>query len=166
MDADGLTESERAFVAAYDRHLGNGQRAWMELHKDCTPKSAREQASRLLSTNLNVRRAVDAKREDRVKRLQLDGDYALGLVARDATADIRDLFDEDGNLLKPHEWPEGIADSVESIDYEKGKIKLVSKHAARRMILEQTGKLKTIPDSIDALAAAIRQDLEDHGAGS
>lgn len=35
--------------------------------------------------------------------------------------------------------------------------------AALRTILEQTGKLKSIPDSIDALAAALRADIEAHG---
>lgn len=34
--------------------------------------------------------------------------------------------------------------------------------AALRTILEQSGKLKSIPDSIDALAAALRADLEAH----
>lgn len=36
------------------------------------------------------------------------------------------------------------------------------KLAALRTILEQSGKLKSIPDSIDALAAAIRADQEKH----
>lgn len=36
------------------------------------------------------------------------------------------------------------------------------KLAALRTILEQTGKLKNLPDSIDALAAALRADLEAH----
>lgn len=34
--------------------------------------------------------------------------------------------------------------------------------AALRTILEQSGKLKSVPDSIDALAAALRKDFETH----
>lgn len=37
------------------------------------------------------------------------------------------------------------------------------KLAALKVILEQTGKLKSIPDSIDALAAALRADVAAHG---
>lgn len=36
------------------------------------------------------------------------------------------------------------------------------RHAALRTILEQTGKLKTLPGSIDALADALRHDIETH----
>ena len=60
----------------------------------------------------------------------------------DARADIRMLFDEHGCLLKPHEWPDEIANSIEAVDLKTGKVKLASKLTARRIILEQTGKLK------------------------
>jgi len=160
--ADDLTPAEKAFVAAYNRHLGNGTRAWMELHPDCTRKSAGEQASALISRNLKVRAAIEAGREERAKRLTISGDGVLALVVQDATVDIADFFDDDGKLLAPHLWPDNARQSVESVDYSLGKIKLVSKAVARRTLLEQTGKLKTIPDAIDSLAEALRQDLETH----
>lgn len=43
-------------------------------------------------------------------------------------------------------------------DAEDDRVKL----AALRTILEQAGKLKTLPQSVDALAAALRADLEAH----
>jgi hypothetical protein len=52
------------------------------------------------------------------------------------------LFDEQGNILLPHLWPDELANSVEAVDVKAGKVKLASKSTARRIILEQTGKLK------------------------
>ena len=74
----------------------------------------------------------------------MSGDEALARVAQDARADIRQLFDEQGNILLPHLWPDELANSVEAVDVKAGKVKLASKSTARRIILEQTGKLKTI----------------------
>ena len=38
----------------------------------------------------------------------------LGRLIADARSDPRLLFDEAGNMLKPHQWPDSIANSVES----------------------------------------------------
>lgn len=159
---DGLTDAERAFVASYDKHLGNGTRAWLELHPDCTRKSAAEQASTMLSRNLKVREAVYAGREARWKRMAMTGDQALAIAAAHVSADVSDLFDEKGVLLPPHLWPDDLRLAVDAVDYANNKVKLVSKGPALRVVLEQTGKLKTLPDAIDSLAEAIKQDLLNH----
>ena len=74
----------------------------------------------------------------------MDADEALYLVSCDARADIRELFDDRGRLLLMSQWPDSIAVSVKAI--QPGpfgtKIVLNDKLAARRIILEQTGKLK------------------------
>ncbi len=161
----GLTPEQRAFVAAYDRHFGNGTRAWLELHPAVTVESAATQAWRMLR-NVEVRAAIAQGRAARLKRLQVDGDEALALASQHARADIRELFDDDGKLLSAHLWPDSIASSVESVvlvDGQVTKIKLVSKSTVLRTLLEQTGKLKTLPDAIDSLAEALRHDLQAHG---
>lgn len=109
-----------------------------------------------------VRALLQPKLDAAWRALQMGGDEALARVARDARADIRLLYDEKGELLKPHLWPDEIAGSVKSVqDGPYGlKVSLVDPLAARRTILEQTGKLKTLPESVDALAAAIRADKE------
>lgn len=161
VDAAGLTAKEHAFVLAYNQYLGNGTRAWMSLHPDCTRKSAGEEASRLLSRNVKVRLAINASRKERWKRLEMDADEALALVANDARVDVRDLFDDDGNLLKPHLWPDDIAASVESVDMTNGKVKLAGKSAARRTILEQTGTLKGVGAGLDSLAKILAGNFEE-----
>ena len=95
----------------------------------------------------------------------MGGEQALGRIALDGSVDIRQLYDETGELLKPHMWPDSIAGSVKSVqDGPYGlKVTLVDPLQARRIILEQTGKIKSPGDSLDALAQAIRGDLERNG---
>lgn len=91
----------------------------------------------------------------------MDGDEALARVALDARADMRDLYDDNGQLLKPHQWPDSIANSVKA--YKPGPngdtVVLNDSLAARRVILEQTGKLKNPLAGMASLAKLLAGDL-------
>ena len=84
-------------------------------------------------------------------------------VAVDARADPRRLFGPDGKMLRPSEWPDDIANSVEALELKADggiKVKLASKTAARRTILEHTGKLKApLEAGLSRLERALRADL-------
>ena len=98
------------------------------------------------------------------------GAEALGRIAQDAKADIRELFDEHGRPLPPHLWPDSIVNSIEACEVRADgsvRVKLVSKLAARRIILEATGTLKdSAREGVSALARAIRGDLEPGTGGA
>lgn len=93
----------------------------------------------------------------------MDGDEALARVSLDARADITELFDDAGKMLPPKQWPAHLRNSIEAFELKPDgstKVKLASKSAARRTILEQTGKLKSpIEGGMSALAQALRGDL-------
>ena len=76
---------------------------------------------------------------------------AIALIADDARADVRRLFNEKGRMLDPHEWPDDVARSIHSIqpsaDGLAWKVKLNDPLAARRLVLELQGKLKGANDS-------------------
>jgi len=109
--------------------------------------------------------AIEARgeRRERFRRLQMDGDEALARVALDARADITELFDDNGKMLPPKQWPAHLRNSIEAFELKPDggeKVKLDSKTAARRTILDQTGKLKSpLEGGISALARALRGDL-------
>lgn len=96
-------------------------------------------------------------------KLEMSGAEAWGRTAQDARSDIRELFAPDGTLLPPSEWPASIANSVEAFELKPDggyRIRLVSKLAARRLILEAAGQLRDpLRSQMSALAKAIRQDL-------
>lgn len=92
----------------------------------------------------------------------MSGDEALARVALDARSDPRHLFNVDGEMLEPADWPDELANSIESVELTKDgayKVRFASKVQSRRTLLEQTGKLKTAADGFDALAEAIRADV-------
>ena len=101
----------------------------------------------------------------------MDGDEALARISMDARADPRLLLDAMGGPLDPVDWPDELANSLETVEFHENgrlkRVKFVSKTAARRIILEVKGKLKGQPsDNIDALAEAIRADLSRGAPGS
>lgn len=93
----------------------------------------------------------------------MDADEALYLVSCDARADIRELFDHKGHLLPMQQWPDSIANSVKAIHPGPSGTRIVlnDKLAARRIILEQTGKLKNAAGSGRTLARILAGDFEE-----
>ena len=138
----GLTVAQYAFALAYVGNGFNAAAAYRAAHPNVTNGTASVEGHRTL-VNPKLRKHISERLDEHWKAEHMNGDEALARVAQDARADIRLLFDGQGELLKPHDWPDEIAGSVEALDVRTGKVKLASKTTARRIILEQTGKLKT-----------------------
>lgn len=157
----GLTPLQYTFALTWASNGFNGAAAYRAASPKVLDITARTEGSRTLALP-NVRAFLASLLGARWKAEQMDGDEALGRVARDARADIRLLYDDKGELLTPNLWPDEIAGSIKSIaDGPYGlKVTLVDPLTARRIILEQTGKLKNpLEGAIDALADAIRADV-------
>lgn len=154
-----LTVQQTEFVRLYDLYLGNGTRAYRESHPDCTSdKAAAVGAWRTLRL-AKVRDLVEASKAARWKRSTMQADEVLALVAQDARADIRRLYDDAGVLLPVHLWPDDIADSVVAVQGDR--VVLASKSAARRIMLEQTGTIKGVGAGLDSLAKILAGDYEE-----
>jgi phage terminase small subunit len=80
-----------------------------------SPRTAEAQGSRLLS-HVKVQRAITVCMAERSKRTEVAADRALLEIARVGFSDLRRLFHEDGRLKHPHEWDEGTAASIASIE--------------------------------------------------
>jgi hypothetical protein len=92
----------------------------------------------------------------------MSGEEAAALVAGDAKADVRMLFDEHGKMLPVHQWPDSIARSVKALrpTPEGWAVTLNDTLAARKLILEQTGKLKTPAGAITDLGELLADKFE------
>lgn len=158
-----LLDTQHVFALEYLANGFNGTQAYLKAHPTCQGTTARTEASRTLA-NPNVARFIRSRQDDTWDALAMSGAESLARIARDARADIRTLYGDDGKLLAVNHWPDEIATSVRSVqDGPYGlKVTLVDGLAARRLVLEQTGKLKTTADSIDALAEALKADLRKH----
>lgn len=158
----GLKLEHYDFCLNYLANGFNATAAYKAAYPAAKDHTARVDGCRLLA-KANVKAFISQGLEDRWKARQISGDQALARVALDATSDLRDLYGADGQILPAHLWPDDLANSIEAIEHRADggiRVKLVSKLGARRIILEQTGKLASAAGGLDALAAALREDLE------
>lgn len=76
-------------------------------------KSARVTASRLLTQD-NIQELIQFYMKEREKRTEITGDMVIQELAKLALSDIRELYDDTGRLLEPHELSDNAAASVSS----------------------------------------------------
>lgn len=116
-----LTPKQQSFVAEYLIDLNATQAA---IRAGYSAKTANEQGARLLA-NVSVRLAVADAQKSRSERTEIDADWVLKRLARDATADLADLYDEHGNLLPVKEWPiawrTGLVAGIETVQERDGE---------------------------------------------
>jgi phage terminase small subunit len=161
-DSEALTPQQEAFIREYDAS-GNGTRAYMASHPECRSVAAAAVEAHRYLRKPKIKTRVDALSEARWKRLQMSGDEAAMLVACDARADIRELYDEKGVLLPVHLWPDSVARSVKAV--RPGafgtSVVLNDSLAARRIILEQAGRLKQPLAPVADLATLLAGHFKD-----
>lgn len=144
-----LTPKQEAFCREYLIDLNGKQAA---IRAGYSPKTAEVQASRLLS-NAKVQAYSKMLMEARTERTQIDADWILKRLAQDATADVADLYDENGHLLPVKDWPPhwrtGLVSGIETAmerdgEDENGKAQFVTvrklRLADRTKLLELLGK--------------------------
>lgn len=164
----GLTARQARFVEEYLVDLNATQAA---IRAGYSAKTADQQGSRLLA-NVKVAAAVARAKSDRSNRTKIDADWVLKRLAQDATADLADLYDENGNLRPVKDWPmcwrTGLVAGVETAQERDGAdadgnptfvtvrkvklldrtklVELIGKHVdvgAFRERVEHSGEIKT-----------------------
>jgi hypothetical protein len=88
------------------------------------------------------------------------------MIACEAEADVSQLYDSHGKILPPHQWPKWMTHCIEAIKPNEdgtGTIKLASQSNARKLLLELSGRTRSVADSIDQMG---RQHRPDDGGDS
>lgn len=96
-----LTPKKLRFAEEYQLDLNATQAA---IRAGYSAKTAAQQGERLLR-DVDVKRIITENKAARSERTQIDADWVLKRLAQDASADVADLYDENGNLRSVHEWP-------------------------------------------------------------
>jgi phage terminase small subunit len=121
MSEKNLTPKQEAFCREYLIDLNGTQAA---IRAGYSVKGAHVQAAQLLS-NTKVSEYLQTLMEARSKRTEVDADWVLKRLAQDATADLADIYDENGNLKQVHEWPmawrTGLIAGVETVTERDGE---------------------------------------------
>jgi len=116
-----------------------------------------------------VAAAIAAAQQSRSQRTQVDADWVLKRLHRDATANIADLFDEQGKMKAPDQWPEawrqGLVVGVESFEeyaFEDGVKRPIG--MVRKLKLSERSKyVEMIGRHVDV--GAFRDRVEHTGKG-
>lgn len=162
-----MTPKQEAFVREYLIDL-NATAAYKRAGYAAKGHAAEANAERLLR-KAEVREAVSKAQQSRAERVQVDADWVLSRLHAELTADLSDLYDENGCLKQVHDWPKvwrtGLVAGVETTQERDGSdaegkpvyatvrkvkladrvrmLELVGKHigvGAFRERLEHTGK--------------------------
>jgi phage terminase small subunit len=96
-----LTPKQEAFVREYLLDLNATQAA---IRAGYSARTAKQQGARLL-TNVDVSAALVAAKQERSQKTQIDADWLLTRLAEESTADVAELYNEDGTLKAVKDWP-------------------------------------------------------------
>lgn len=101
--ADVLTPKQAAFAEEYLKDL-NAKQAYIRAGYAARGQAAEASASALLRVP-KVAARISKEMEARSTRTRIDSDWLLMRLAEEATADVLDLYTEQGNLKPVREWP-------------------------------------------------------------
>lgn len=106
-------------------------------------KTAASQASRLLR-NVKVQQYIQEAIEKRQQKAEIDAQWVLEQLVIHATADMRQILDEMGNVLPPSEWPDDVAKTIQGIDINM--LTDSDGNAGHAMVakIKRTGQLKAL----------------------
>ena len=110
-----LTTKQKVFVAEYQKDW-DGSKA--VIRAGFHPKDAHraaEMAYQLLHKT-PVKEALDRAIEERLRKIGIRNERVLQEIAHVGLSDLRNLYNEDGTLKLPHEWPEEIAPAVAGVE--------------------------------------------------
>lgn len=107
-----MTPRQQRFVAAY---LISGNATQAAKDAGYSERTAEQQGCRLLK-NAQVKAELARRQAIRAERAEIKADRVLQELARIGLSDARALFDADGRLLPPEDWPDDIARAVASFE--------------------------------------------------
>jgi phage terminase small subunit len=152
-----LTPKQKRFVAEYLVDLNGKQAA---IRTGYSPKTAEQQASRLLS-NGKVAAAVADGQQTVAERLGITHERVLKEFARIAFVDIRKVFDENGYLVPIHELDDDTAAAIAGLDIVENQagaeistsgIKIVESHTKKIKLADKKAALDSLAKHLGLLA--------------
>ena len=159
-----LTPKQEAFCREYLIDLNGTQAA---IRAGYSKRTANEQAAQLLA-KLNIQEYLKTLMDERAEKTKIDAEWVIKRLAQDATADVADLYDENGHLRPVKDWPmawrtglvAGIDTAMErnGVD-EDGKPQFVEVRKVR--LADRTKLLELIGKHVDV--GAFKERVEHSG---
>jgi phage terminase small subunit len=106
-----LTKKERLFVAELPKDWVGSQAVVRAGYRAKDNQRAAEIACQLLKKT-QVKQAIEKAMEERLKKAGIHSERVLLEIARVALSDTRKLYNDDGSLKHPKDWPDDVAAAV------------------------------------------------------
>jgi phage terminase small subunit len=166
-----LNEKHELFALEF---VARGLRGLEAAHKAAGFAGTRQTAHQLRHDPLIKKRIAELMAE-KFKALHMDVDEILARTASIARADVRGLFDEDGNMRKPGDLDEAEAAAIAGIEVvevfdgageskvktgEVKKVRLRDPMPALRLLAEYKKLVKQPDDGVNALASALAERMK------
>ena len=140
----------RIFVNEFVANGGNATQA--AISAGFSEKTARQQGARLLS-DVAVSGEITRRRNELAEKHHLKADDTIAELAKIVRADLRKIFNEDGSMKAPKDWPDEIAGAISSIEVDEigiegvvvgrtKKIKLWDKNSAIEKAMKHLGQFE------------------------
>lgn len=142
MSTNKLTDKQRMFVKEYLIDLNATQAA---IRAGYSQKTANEQGARMLA-NVSIQEEIQKEMNKRANRIEITADKVLQEIAKLAFVNVKDLYDEKGNLKDITDLDDNITSAISSIKVQQKagdmKISLNSNEAPIQHIDEQVKEIK------------------------
>jgi len=99
-----LIPKHALFVAEYIKDFDGAKAVRRAGYKVSSDSSAASRGHTLLQRT-DIQAAIADALEARIERVKIDSDWVLQTLFEEATADLADLYADDGSLKPIHEWP-------------------------------------------------------------
>jgi phage terminase small subunit len=107
-DEYGLSPKERAVADLYragpDEVRGNATLCYMQIHPRAKRTSASAMSCRMLR-KVKIKTYLELMAKEAAKEASIDAAWLLKRLAEECTADLADIYHEDGSLKPIHSWP-------------------------------------------------------------
>jgi len=129
-----------------------------------SPKHADVNAA-ILMARPDIQEALAQARAERAKRLQIDADWVLKRLHGDATADLAELYADDGSIKPIKEWPmvfrTGLVAGIEFAELfdGTGDSRKVIGHVRKLKLIDRTKTVELIGKHVDVGAFRERSDV-------
>ena len=154
-----MTPKQKAFALEYLIDLNATQAA---IRAGYSARTASSQGERLLR-NVDVSAAIQAGQIARSERTRIDADWLLTRLAAEATADVGELYAEDGRIKPVKDWPliwrQGLVAGLEVETIGEG-----AGHLTKVKLSDRVKRLELIGRHIDV--QAFKDKIEQTGAVS
>jgi len=168
---DGLTWRQRRFAREYVKDFDGAAAAGRAGYRTDDVEAGLKRVAWQLVQHPAVKRAIAKACLKLEAAIEVKVEHVVAELVQVAMSDAREMFTADGSLRLPHEWPDGLAAAVSSVDVvtqqmghgevqHVARIRLWDKPKALETLANHLRMLRTTVEHVDRREQVFETDAE------